>query len=205
MGIQHYFSKDEDKRAQFIFNLIAPVYGLIDKGTVTDFRRMAALLNSRYPLKGKSVLDVGCGTGSWIASLNQWGLSQAVGADFSTKMVRQAKKKHPEIEFIQQEGENLSAFADNSFEMVTATFVLHGMKHHKRAKVLQEMKRVARERVVVHDFYENRQWVVRLLEYLERSDYAYFQKHFRDEIKMFFSTTEILTGENGNALYVGIV
>ncbi|RLD87707.1 MAG: hypothetical protein DRJ09_09730 [Bacteroidetes bacterium] len=205
MGIANYFSKDEDKRTQFIFNLIAPAYSILDKGTFNDFKIMAELLDDHYSLKGKSVLDVGSGTGSWISALNQHGLSQAVGADFSEKMIRQARQKHPEIEFYHQHGENLSAFDDNSFDVVTATFVLHGMKKEKRARVLNEMKRVARHRVIIHDFYNNRQFIVQLLEFLERSDYVYFQKHFKEEIKSFFTKTEIIKGENGNALYMGYI
>ena len=205
MGIANYFSKDEDKRTQFTFNLIAPAYSILDKGTFNDFKIMAELLDDHYPLKGKSVLDLGSGTGSWISALNQHGLSQAVGADFSEKMIRQARQKHPEIEFYHQHGENLSAFDDNSFDVVTATFVLHGMKKEKRARVLNEMKRVARHRVIIHDFYNNRQLIVQLLEFLERSDYVYFQKHFKEEIKSFFTKTEIIKGENGNALYMGYI
>ena len=205
MGLIYYFSKDEDKRAQFIFNLIAPVYGLIDKASADDFKTMAALLNSNFPLKGKSVLDLGTGTGSWIAALSEYGLSKAVGADFSLKMIEQARKKHPDIEFIHQHGADLNAFKDNSFDIVTATFVMHGMKKEKRAGVLNEMKRVAREKVIIHDFYDNRSVAVQILEFLERSDYKYFQKNFREEIKGFFSKTEIIKGENGNAFYVGFV
>lgn len=205
MRIAHYFSNDEDKRAQFIFNLIAPAYSILDKGTYNDFNIMADLLNEHYPLKSKSVLDLGSGTGAWINALNQHELTKAVGVDFSEKMIHQANKKHPDITFIHQHGENLSAFDDNSFDVVTATFVLHGMKKEKRAKVLNEMKRVARHRVVIHDFYNNRQFVVQLLEFLERSDYVYFQKHFREEIKSFFSKTNIIKSKKGNALYMGYV
>ena len=205
MNITNYFSKDEDKRAQFIFNLIAPAYGILDKGTYKDFKDMAALFNNRIPLKGKSVLDLGSGTGAWISALNKYELSKATGADFSKKMIRQAEKKHPEIKFVHQHGENLEAFADNSFDIVTATFVLHGMKKEKRAKVINEMKRIAGQWVVIHDFYSNHHPVVQLLEFLERSDYRYFQKHFRQEIKSFFPETEMLTDNNGNALYIGKV
>jgi len=205
MSILNYFSNDEDKRAQFIFNLIAPAYSILDKGTHQDFQNMATMLNQHYPLKGKTVLDVGSGTGAWISALGKHDLLKAVGADFSEKMIRQAKQKHPEIEFFHQHGENLTAFADNSFDIVTATFVLHGMKKEKRAKVLNEMKRIARSRVIIHDFYNNTHPVVQLLEFLERSDYRYFQKHFREEIKTFFPETEILKGDNGNALYIGKV
>lgn len=50
------------------------------------------------------------------------------GKSRPARVLIQAKKNHPELEFVHQHGENLSAFADNFFDIVTATFVLHGMK-----------------------------------------------------------------------------
>jgi ubiquinone/menaquinone biosynthesis C-methylase UbiE len=204
MGLKHYFFGNEDERAQFVFNLIAPVYSLIDKGSEKEFRKMAALLNDRFPLSGKSILDVGCGTGSWINALAKFNPQKMVGTDFSLKMLQQARQKHPEIEFVHQSGENLSAFQDNSFDIVTASFVLHGMKTPKRTRVLAEMKRIARDKVVIHDFYTNHHWIVRLLEFLERSDYIHFKQHFTEELKGQFIKTTLITADNGNALYVGI-
>ncbi len=203
MGIQHYFSANEDKRALFIFNLIAPFYYLIDKGTRGNYEKMAAMLDAHIPLQGKNVLDVGCGTGSWIAALNKYGLNKAVGADFSVKMLAEAQKNHPELEFVHQNGEALTAFADNSFDMVTATFVLHGMKAPKRALLLEEMKRVSKKFVVIHDFYKGSSFAVWLLETLERSDYVRFKKHFKEEMESIFPAVDILAGDNGNALYIG--
>lgn len=203
MALWDYFSKDEDKRARFIFDLIAPAYFLIDRGTQAHYRKMAMLLDEHIPLKGQSVLDVGCGTGSWIGTLKTYGLKTAAGVDFSAKMLREAKKNHPDIQWVQQSGESLSAFADHSFDMVTATFVLHGMKAVKRARLLKEMQRVARRWVVIHDFYKGSSFGVWMLETLERSDYVQFKHHFKEEMATFFPDTEILVGENGNALYIG--
>ncbi len=205
MGLWHYFSKNEDKRALFIFNLIAPVYHLIDKGTKNNYIKMAALLNSYISLVGNSILDVGCGTGSWISALGAYKLRKSVGVDFSLKMLRQAEKNHPQTEFIHQHGEHLSAFADNSFNIVTASFVLHGMKSGKRALMLSEMRRVAKKLVVIHDFHGRSPLSVEVLERLERSDYVHFKKHFKDEMEAAFPAVEVLNDENGNALYIGHV
>ncbi len=204
MGLKHYFFGDEDERAQYIFNLIAPVYSLIDKGSEVEFQKMAAIFNDHFPLAGKNILDVGCGTGSWIRALGNFKPDKMVGTDFSLKMLQQAQKKHPEIEFIHQSGENLSAFQDNSFDIVTTSFVLHGMKTPKRTKVLAEMKRIAREQVVIHDFYTNHHWIIRILEFLERSDYIHFKQHFTEELEQQFVNTQVIPADNGNALYVGI-
>lgn len=204
MSIFHYFSKDEDKRAKFIFNLIAPVYGLIDKSIKQEYIGMVALLNENIPLKKLTTLDVGSGTGAWLAAIDEHGLSKAHGVDFSKKMVYQAKKNHPELTFEQGSGEDLKMFEDNSFDLVTASFVLHGMKKDKRTRVLSEMKRVAKRYVVIHDFYKKTSPAIQILEFLERSDYINFKKGFDEEMKYFFAKTKILYSENGNGLYVGI-
>lgn len=59
-------------------------------------RRLAELYRAAIP-KGSSVLEVGCGTGDLLASL---GASLAVGIDFSTGMLREARAQHPECLFV---------------------------------------------------------------------------------------------------------
>jgi len=204
MSIFHYFSKDEDKRAKFIFNLIAPFYGMLDKAIQQEYVKMAKLLNENISLSNLSVLDVGSGTGAWIAAIQEFRLSDAWGVDFSKKMVVQAKKNHPEINFEQCSGNDLTKFEDNSFDIVTASFVLHGMKENKRADILSEMKRVAKKYVVIHDFYKKTSPAIMVLEFLERSDYINFKKGFEQEMNTFFTQTKIIPSKNGNGLYVGM-
>jgi hypothetical protein len=57
--------------------------------------------------------------------------------------------------------------------------------------------------VVIHDFYKKSPLSVALLEWLERSDYIHFKKHFKTEMEASFPFVEIIEGENGNALYLG--
>ncbi len=199
-----YFSSDEHKRARFIFDLIAPVYWLIDISTKKNYPEIVKLLNESMPLKGRSALDVGTGTGTWIATLNTFGLSHAQGTDFSEKMIAKAKNNHPKIAFTSSDAGELKAFQDNSFDIVTASFVMHGMKKEARSKVLNEMKRVAKSYVIIQDFYIKSSPFVRLIEWLERSDYVYFKKHFAEEMATFFSKTKVLSAHNGNGLYIGI-
>ncbi len=203
MSIFHYFSSDENKRARFIFNLIAPVYGMIDNAIEKEYLSMTKLLNDNIPLKGLSVLDVGSGTGAWLSAINRFGIAEACGVDFSEKMVKQAIKNHPEITFKQGSGENLQMFDDNSFDLVTASFVLHGMKKEKRTRVLSEMKRVAKKHVVIHDFHKKTSLSIQMLEFLERSDYLNFKKGFEEEMKTLFRRTSVIPSQNGNGLYVG--
>ncbi len=199
-----YFSNDENKRAKFIFNLIAPVYGLIDQSTRKHYPEIAGLLDKEISLEGRSVLDVGTGTGAWLATLNEFGLSQAHGTDLSERMIREARKQHSGLAFTVANGSDLSAFNDNSFDIVTASFVMHGMKKDARHMVLQEMKRVAKHFVVIQDFYQRSSLFITILEWLERSDYLYFKKHFGEEMADCFPELKIITTHNENGLYIGM-
>jgi ubiquinone/menaquinone biosynthesis C-methylase UbiE len=53
---------------------------------------------------GQRVLELGCGEGDLIASLNP---SVGVGVDFSPEMIARARNKHPELEFLLQDVHDL--------------------------------------------------------------------------------------------------
>jgi len=203
MSILHYFGTDPDKRARFIFSFIAPIYGFVDSGLANDFGKSADLLNLEITLKGKRILDVGCGTGAWGASLAKHQPKLSVGVDFSSKMLKEAKKKHPDIQFHQASAEDLSIFQDNEFDIVTASYVLHGVTKDVRKRMLTEMKRVAKEYVVIHDFYGRTDYFVRFLEFMERSDYKNFKKHFMNELEEHFAEAKMIDTKRGTGLYIG--
>jgi len=203
MSILHYFGNDPDKRAQFIFNLIAPIYGYVDSGLQKSFSISANILNKEIPLKGLRILDVGCGTGAWLTSLSKHNPAKCVGVDFSDKMLKEAKLKHPDFRFEKARAEDLGIFEDNEFDIVTASYVLHGVTKEPRKAMLKEMKRVSKKFVVVHDFYGKTAAFVQFLEFMERSDYKYFKKHFAEEMKSQFSKSRIIDTETGTGLYIG--
>ncbi len=55
---------------------------------------------------GQRVLEVGCATGSLLAEVQP---ARGIGVDFSPEMVGRARKKHPNLEFIQADAHDLSA------------------------------------------------------------------------------------------------
>ncbi|OYT11023.1 MAG: hypothetical protein B6I18_06065 [Bacteroidetes bacterium 4572_112] len=206
MSVFHYFSGTDKQRAKFIFDFIAPIYGVIGGAAKKGYDRICIKLNKAFPLQEFSILDVGTGTGEWLASISHYSEKESVGTDFSEKMISQARQAYPQNKYIVNDAESLSKFEDNSFDIVTASFVLHGMKAHDRAVVLAEMKRVARQYVMIHDFEGYTPKVVRVLEFLERSDYLNFKKNFRKELAGFFTETDIVKCKvTGNAVYIGIL
>lgn len=202
MSVLNYFSKNQDKRAKFIFNLIAPYYSKFDNSLQEGFLESVKKLDKEIVIAGKSVLDIGTGTGAWAAAIKKHGPSGIEGIDFSEKMIKQAKKNHPEIDFKLINAEDLSDFKDNSFDMVTASFVLHGITKDKRYKLLSEMKRVSKKYVVLHDFIGKTPFGIKILEFFERSDYKHFKKNFCNELKENFYSSKKIPARYGSGLYI---
>jgi len=202
MGLQHYFSSDPDKRARFIFNFIAPIYGMLGTSVERNFESSIDVLENYISVEGKDVMDLGTGTGAWAANFKSRGASKVVGVDFAGKMLNQAKNNYPNMEFLQGDAENLEQFADNSFDIVTASFVLHGVKEDKRANMLREMYRVSRKHIVIHDFIGETPLFVRLLEFMERSDYKFFKQNFCKELELHFGNAKKISTKSGVGIYI---
>lgn len=201
MSILHYFSNDADKRAQFVFGAIAGIYAHADTQLSKGFWESTKVLEKEIGISGKTVLDVGSGSGAWASNFLRMGAAQVQGVDFVEKMVERASKKHPQIRFSLGNAENLSQFADKSFDMVTASFVLHGVKQNHRAQMLKEMQRIARNHVVIHDFIGPTPLFVRFLEFMERSDYKFFKENFCHEMKEIFGHCQQIQSRYGSGLY----
>ncbi|OGJ42123.1 hypothetical protein A3B60_00605 [Candidatus Peregrinibacteria bacterium RIFCSPLOWO2_01_FULL_39_12] len=80
------------------------------------------LLRMFKNFRGKSVLDVGCGTGRLIRLLKDRG-AIVTGADVSSEMIKIAGKKFPDVKFVSADIENLP-FGDKHFDVVVAAFVI---------------------------------------------------------------------------------
>ena len=63
--------------------------------------------------EGLSVLEIGCGLGDQLAALKP---RRGVGIDLSEAMVKEAAKRHPELEFLVGDGEALTL--DETFDVI---------------------------------------------------------------------------------------
>lgn len=203
MSFFHYFSSDANKRAKYIFNLIAPVYAKVDHALVDNYDKSIDLVKKTTVIEGKKILDIGTGTGAWAAMFLKNNAEEIQGVDFSKKMLQVAKSKHPKIQFSYVDAEDLSTFDDNSFDIITASYVLHGVKANRRAKILKEMKRLSKERIIIHDFVGRTPVLVRFLEFMEKSDYINFKKNFCEELKIITDwEVKKIKSKDGSGLYI---
>jgi ubiquinone/menaquinone biosynthesis C-methylase UbiE len=92
---------------------------------------------------GQRVLDVGCGTGRlarFIAEIT--GPAGVVGIDPLVERVQVARTAAPALSFAVGNAEDLSAFADGSFDAVCMSAVFHWIEN--KPKALAEARRVLR-------------------------------------------------------------
>jgi len=98
------------------------------------------------------VLEIGCGDGDLLAYLHP---AHGLGIDFSAEMIRRAKEKHPNLEFIQADAHDLSAL-NEIFDVIILSDVVNDLWDVQR--VLEQLKSLchARTRIILN-FY-SRLW-----------------------------------------------
>lgn len=106
-----------------------------------------AELIAKY-LTGKSVLEVGCGQGRFIASLARDRGCHCVGIDASEEMIKVAARRNPGPEYHVMDSADLK-FPDQAFDVVLFEYVLHHVK--RLDETIEEAKRVGKKIV----FYES--------------------------------------------------
>lgn len=86
------------------------------------FRAMnRALKKLGIDVSGKSLIDVGVGSGAWIPFWEEVGLSKIVGLDLTATSVSALQKKYPQFEFFEGDiGSEVFNFRKEAFDVVTA-------------------------------------------------------------------------------------
>jgi len=101
---------------------------------------------------GQSVLEIGSGTGNLISTVQP---EHGVGIEFSAEMVARAKKRYPEIEFIQADAHDLPVI-DNTFNVIILSDLINELWDVQQ--VLEEIKPLCTPHTrIIINFY-NRLW-----------------------------------------------
>jgi demethylmenaquinone methyltransferase/2-methoxy-6-polyprenyl-1,4-benzoquinol methylase len=135
-----------------MFDGVAEKYDLtndvLSLGQTRLWRRAVAQSLDVQP--GERVLDLGAGTGTSSLPFAAAGAT-VVPCDFSLGMLREGKKRHPELPLTAGDATRLP-FADGSFDAVTISFALRNV--HDTDAALREMRRVAKPdgRLVICEF-----------------------------------------------------
>ncbi|HSC74441.1 MAG TPA: class I SAM-dependent methyltransferase [Gaiellaceae bacterium] len=124
-----------------MFDRVAPVYDAMNRTMTAGLdRRWRRTTAEAVVRPGDVVLDACCGTGDLaLADVNAGG--RVIGLDFSERMLERARRKAPEVEWVN--GDLLALpFGDESFDAATVGFGVRNVDDLERA--LRELRRVLR-------------------------------------------------------------
>ena len=115
---------------------------LPDELAQPDFERRRRFLLGNLR-QGERVLDLGCGTGEFTASLAAAGAAP-IGVEVAQGALGRARSRHPDVEFCLAPTEGPLPLEDCSFDMVWASEVIEHVAD--TARWLSEIRRVLRPR-----------------------------------------------------------
>jgi len=156
-------------------------YAFFIDGTGSTLRRRIF----KYIEPGKSVIDIGCGSGGVALQLAAGG-RRVVGVDISGKMIaaakqRQKKAEIPNIRFIQAGANEIGAWSQERFDYALFSFFLHEIDHPERIEILRQANRIA-EKIIILDYYHPQPAGPRgrLIQLIERFTSPAHYRNYRD-------------------------
>lgn len=192
----------------FLFNRIAPIYGLFFNWQVKNYRRILTDVRDQLDFSaGRRVIDIGCGTGALCQALQEHGW-EVTGIDPAPAMLAVATKKagnkpnRPGIRFIQGDVLDGLPFPDKSFDLAASSYVAHGLTPGERLILYNEMMRVARHWAVLFDYNERRSLISDLVEWLEGGDYFGFIGSIQGELMKQFGNLRVISTGDRSAMYI---
>lgn len=162
--------KNESQKSIWFFNRVAFFFKFFENHLYKQYKRILGALKLDTTL---TVLDLGTGTGTLAKAWVEQGHS-VTALDGSIKMLNRAQKKVPTIPLLHKDISQLSNESVNllgTFDIVSMSYVLHGMSAPLRHHTLQIAARLTRKYVVIFDYAKKGSWFTQLIECVEGPHY----------------------------------
>lgn len=183
-----------------LFNRIAFAYQWFFKLQIKSYQKTIKKNLHHLKLhKGARVLDIGCGTGAFAYSLEEHGYD-VTGVDIAPNMIEKAAANGVDC----RQGDITAGldFADDSFDLVTAAYVAHGLPSGQRKELYRETQRLSRDRVIFHDYRRNNNLIISIIEFLEGGHYFTFRKKAAEEMSAVFDEVTRVPLGSWNCWYI---
>jgi 2-polyprenyl-3-methyl-5-hydroxy-6-metoxy-1,4-benzoquinol methylase len=131
-------------------------------GNAITLSGLAEVVENTDPQRTLAIADIGCGGGDLLIRMAEWARSQGrsvqlVGVDANPHIVAYARrrtKNYPEIR-IDEANIFLPEFQQQTFDVITATLVLHHFRESELIDLLRVFQNQVRVGVVVNDLHRH--------------------------------------------------
>ncbi|HSB00074.1 MAG TPA: class I SAM-dependent methyltransferase, partial [Anaerolineales bacterium] len=134
------------------------IYASVDKDYAAEAAKTHAIIKKYKRTKGKSLLDVACGTGTHAGYLSKY--YQVEGLDLDAGLLAVAKKKHPQIRF--RHGDMTNFDLGRQFDAVVCLFssIAYVKTKARLHKALKAMSRhvLPGGVLIVEPWFSAKQW-----------------------------------------------
>lgn len=190
-------------KSRKLFDRISPFYGRLFERQRKNYARIFKDTNQCNLSHFSTILDVGCGSGAMASVFTEMGLKTfAMDQSLGMLSVATSRQENKHVRFCQGSIGDGLPFPENSFDIVMAAFVAHGMKLDQRLMIYKEMKRVSKHLVILHDYNGVRSVVTSIAEIAEGGDYFNFIRDVRTELMGYFGNLEIVETEKRSCCYI---
>lgn len=192
-----------NKKSRKLFDRLSPFYNHLYKRQHRNYARIFHEMDHCNLSHFSTIIDVGCGSGAMASVFSEMGL-KTYAVDHSIGMLRVAKSRRENANVRLCRGSIGSGlpFSDNSFDVVMAAFVAHGMNADQRLLLYKEMKRVGKNLMILHDYNGVRSVAISIAEFAEGGDYFKFIRVVKDELMDFFGNLEVIETDKYSSCYV---
>ncbi|MFW6120150.1 MAG: class I SAM-dependent methyltransferase [Petrotogales bacterium] len=192
-----------NKAHVLLFTVIAPFYNIAFNKQLTVYRRLLSEHSKHLSDDISNVLDIGCGTGAFALAFRERGF-HVTAVDASPLMVKIAKRNlnGSGVKILQGDFFEKLPFDDNSFDLLVASYVVHGHKQEGREKFYRESKRICRKEILIHEFFPNKNPIISFIEFLERSDYKRFTANAFYELKQHYPVVDSIKLSSSTGWYI---
>ena len=194
----------KEKNDNFLFNFIAPIYGLFYNSQKKNYKITIDKMRNELNLNNyKNIIDIGCGTGALCAVLNKEGLD-VTGIEPAVKMLRigMNKDENKNVNFLECSTCSKLPFEDKFFDLSITSYVAHGLHKEERYQLYNEMNRLTKDYVIIHDYNSKRNIITNIVEWFEGGDYFNFIKVVETELNEHFKSVRIVNVEKRAAWYI---
>jgi ubiquinone/menaquinone biosynthesis C-methylase UbiE len=139
---------EENKKKKTLFNSLVAF-----ARKVYFAKAFAKFIAANYDIRGKSICEIGVGSGLTLTQLKKFGNGRCVGLDYSEKSIEMAREENKDCEFILGEAQ-ATGFKDKEFDLVYSLGFLEHYSKEEQTKFIEEQKRIAKECVFIEVPYD---------------------------------------------------